>query len=71
MRRPVMSARLMVAEGIVQRSAEGVIHLMTDRVEDASAMLGRLEESQAEPGPPERARHPRNVRVLPKSRDFH
>ena len=71
MRRPVMSARLMLAEGILQRSVEGVVHLMTDRVEDLTPMLGLLEESQAEPRPPERARHPRNVRVLPNSRDFH
>ena len=66
-----MSARLMRAEGILQRSPEGVIHLMTDRVEDLTHMLGQLEESQADPTPPDRARHPRNVRVLPNSRDFH
>ena len=71
MRRPVMSARLMLAEGVLQRSVEGVIHLMTDRVEDLTPMLGHLEETQADPPPPDRARHPRNVRVLPNSRDFH
>ena len=71
MRRPVMAARLMIAEGVVQKSPEGVVHLMTDGVEDASHLLGRLEEGQAEAHPPERARHPRNVRLLPKSRDFH
>ncbi|WP_374387722.1 error-prone DNA polymerase [Sandaracinobacter sp.] len=71
LRRPVMSARLMRAEGILQRSPEGVIHLMTDRVDDLTHMLGQLEEAQANPTPPNRARHPRNVRVLPNSRDFH
>ena len=71
MRQPVMSARLMIAEGVLQRSPEGVIHLMTNRVADASHLLGQLEEAQAEPTEPDRARHPRNVRVLPKSRDFH
>ena len=71
LRRPVMSARLMRAEGILQRSPEGVIHLMTDRVDDLTHMLGQLEEAQANPTPPGRARHPRNVRVLPNSRDFH
>ena len=65
------AARLMIAEGVLQRSPEGVLHLMTDKVEDASHLLGQLEESQAEPTAPDRARHPRNVRVLPKSRDFH
>ena len=71
MRRPVMSARLMLAEGILQRSPEGVVHLMTDRVEDLTHMLGQLEETQTSPAAPDRARHPRNVRVLPNSRDFH
>ena len=75
MRRAVITARLMVAGGIVQRSAEGVIHLMTDSVEDRSDLLDGL--SDAEPGPAagpaagDRSRHPRDVRLLPRSRDFH
>jgi error-prone DNA polymerase len=69
-RRAVMAARLMLVEGEVQRSKEGVMHLMARRVLDRSAMLGRLtEEALAEQ--PQRHGHPRNVRVLPKSRDFH
>ena len=70
-RRPVMAARLMVAEGVIQRSPEGVTHLMTDKVEDASHLLARLAESHTRPAPPEPARHPRDVRMLPRSRDFH
>ncbi|MCJ8155841.1 error-prone DNA polymerase [Sphingomonas sp. LaA6.9] len=82
-RRAVMSARLMLVEGEVQRSKEGVIHLMANRVHDRTAMLDGLSE-----GPPVRPElahadevthpqiprghsHPRNVRILPKSRDFH
>ncbi len=113
MRRPVMAARLMLASGAVQRSKEGVTHLMISRVEDYSHMLDsvagreilpvamaygdevqrpkyakedKLKEQQetgssdaavkypaiAHPGIKyHRAGHPRQVRILPKSRDFH
>ncbi|MDR3495466.1 MAG: error-prone DNA polymerase [Ancalomicrobiaceae bacterium] len=107
LRRPVMAARLMLVEGHIQRSVEGVVHLMTKRVVDRSVLLGHLLEAPGEaraleammaegggsavaarpgdgagqPGAgdpqvaalatPGRAGHPRNVRILPKSRDFH
>ncbi|PHR14358.1 MAG: hypothetical protein COA41_17440 [Sphingopyxis sp.] len=103
MRRPVMAARLMLATGEVQRSVEGVTHLMTTRVEDYTFMLdeisahdgpnmpmaradevnrpvyrnedrraARAEREAAQPRPAyPRHGHPRNVRILPKSRDFH
>jgi error-prone DNA polymerase len=86
-RRAVMASRLMVLEGVIQRSEEGVTHLMTSRVQDRSDMLRLLSEDHAlEPplarvdevvrpvltrSPDPRATHPRDVRVLPKSRDFH
>lgn len=86
-RRAVMASRLMVLEGVIQRSEEGVTHLMTTRVQDRSDMLRLLSEDHVlDPplarvdevirpvlprGPDPRASHPRNVRVLPKSRDFH
>ena len=83
-RRAVMSARLMVIEGEIQRSAEGVVHLMVHRVLDRSAMLSSLDDqgkSAAVPAPGDEAhrpraprelrKHPRNVRIIPKSRDFH
>ncbi len=81
-RRNIMAARLMLVEGEVQRSPEGVIHLMASRVHDRTGDLSRLSEthdanpllSRADeflhPQYP-RGRHPRDVRVLPKSRDFH
>jgi error-prone DNA polymerase len=69
-RREVMAARLMEVEGEIQRSKEGVMHLMARRVFDRSAMLGRLTDESLT-ARPERQGHPRNVRVLPKSRDFH
>src|SRR3546814_8727415 len=74
-RRPVMASRLMLVEGEVQRSKEGVVHLMASRVHDRTAELSRL--SQTDVQEPSRMRprhasgHPRNVRILPQSRDFH
>ena len=82
-RRAVMAARLMLIEGEIQRSTEGVVHLMVARVTDRTAMLDRLCDQERTPLPisrgdeahhPQRPRlhsHPRNVRILPKSRDFH
>ena len=81
-RREVMAARLMEVEGEVQRSKEGVMHLIARRVFDRSAMLNSLTEGTLSPRvlacadeaarPPDpRHGHPRNVRILPKSRDFH
>ncbi|MFZ1478430.1 MAG: OB-fold nucleic acid binding domain-containing protein, partial [Sphingorhabdus sp.] len=84
-RRAVMAARLMEVHGEVQRSKEGVVHLMAHTVIDRTSELTRLsathdptpELSPADevnrpqnPRPP-RGGHPRNVRILPKSRDFH
>jgi error-prone DNA polymerase len=68
-RKPTMAARLMAVEGRVQKSWAGVVHLLARRIHDRSDELSRL--SEAAHGAPDRARHPRNVRVIPKSRDFH
>jgi error-prone DNA polymerase len=86
-RRAVMAARLMVLEGTAQRSKEDVIHLIVDKVTDASEALSRLSAPpilKPEPMPGDAVRkpvydrdrptsrgHPRNVRILPRSRDFH
>ncbi|HEU4961119.1 MAG TPA: OB-fold nucleic acid binding domain-containing protein, partial [Sphingomonas sp.] len=87
-RRPVMAARLMQVEGVVQRSREGVVHLMASRIIDRTELLDTLTDYGSPPTPlsradefvhpqhprgpaPEPHRHPRNVRVLPRSRDFH
>lgn len=69
-RSAVMAARLMVIEGVIQRSAEKVVHVMIDRVIDRTAMLNSLTDTGTEGRAPTRT-HPRNVRILPKSRDFH
>jgi error-prone DNA polymerase len=89
-RRAVMSARLMLIEGEVQRSKEGVVHLMARRIVDRTAMLDSIADNdglsppmahadevnrpqpvRGKPTPPRRHRHPRDVRIIPKSRDFH
>jgi error-prone DNA polymerase len=72
-RREVMGARLMVVEGEVQRSPEGIVHLMGARVHDRSMLLDTLGEAAAPVDSPQpiAARHPRDVRLVPKSRDFH
>ncbi len=67
-----MGARMVLARGKVQ-TAEGVTHLVVDQLEDWTPMLGDLTPDAA-PGSdhaPARGRHPRDVRVLPGSRDFH
>jgi error-prone DNA polymerase len=82
-RRAVMAARLMLIEGEIQRSDEGVVHLMAKRITDRTEMLAQLSETGMlqppfapadtvnRPAIPQRHGHPRNVRILPKSRDFH
>jgi len=69
-RKEVMGARLLLAEGKVQKSPEGVVHLMAERLIDRSADL-RLLAGTALPQHKPVHRHPRDVRVLPPSRDFH
>jgi error-prone DNA polymerase len=68
-RKETMAARLMAVEGRVQKSWAGVVHLLARRVSDRSAELRRLSESAT--GGTDRACHPRDVRVIPNSRDFH
>jgi error-prone DNA polymerase len=81
-RAAAMGARLMLVEGRVQKSPEGIVHLMGERVTDRSAELARLSDAHVADPPlaradevvrpqPPRGRHPRDLRILPKSRDFH
>ncbi len=81
-RKEVMGGRLLLVEGRIQRSPEGVVHLVSDRIADRSFELDRLSEDrfcaqvhsdQIPPPPDSRGmrRHPQEVRAIPKSRDFH
>ena len=68
-RKETMSARLMAVEGRLQKSWAGVIHLLARRIVDRSEDLSRLADGLRQS--PDRSQHPRNARVIPKSRDFH
>jgi error-prone DNA polymerase len=84
--RPViMGSRMMLVRGRLQR-AEGVTHLVAEHLEDWTGHLARLsdqplpalsapgdEAARSAPGrgDPPRHRHPRDARVMPRSRDFH
>jgi error-prone DNA polymerase len=81
-RREIMGSRIIVIEGEVQRSEDGVTHLITEKCYDRSGEIERLSEDRFKPqshddqipppaDPRGMQRHPREVRVLPKSRDFH
>ena len=75
-RREIMGARLLLVEGKVQRSVDNVVHLVAERIYDRTDELDRLSEDHHD-APSFRSQgaarhhHPRNVRVVPKSRDFH
>ncbi len=83
-RKEIVGARLMLVEGKIQRSPEEIIHLVAERIFDRTADLDLLSEAPmpALPGhfddiehprndPRGLHRHPREVKILPKSRDFH
>ena len=81
-RRIVMGTRLMTVHGVIQRDPDSdVIHVVARRLEDHSYMLRHLSDdivtaplSRGDaPGAmrPPPGRHPRDVEVIPKSRDFH
>ena len=67
-RRAVMAARLMLVEGTVQRSPEGVTHLMARHVHDRTALLDHLSDRRETPTALSRAdevSHPQNPRTPP------
>ncbi|WP_373635255.1 error-prone DNA polymerase [Yoonia sp. SS1-5] len=80
-RKVIMRARIIDVKGYVQRD-EDVIHVVATGLTDRSDALDRLSNDALDP-PLARADevkralpngthgHPRNVRVIPKSRDFH
>ncbi|MGY4161612.1 error-prone DNA polymerase [Bradyrhizobium sp. USDA 4461] len=93
-RKEVMGARLILVEGYIQSSPEGVTHLVAQRMTDRShdliglandslsrkhpvpagpALIEPLNDDRRDHGDnsPQKIRHPRNVRILPPSRDFH
>jgi error-prone DNA polymerase len=85
-RAAVMGARLLLVKGRLQKS-DGIIHVVADALEDRTDWLLRLMEDRQLMSPPLArsdhvarqghdsrdpvARHPRQVRILPRTRDFH
>ena len=92
-RRVIMSARLIVVHGQIQKSVEGIVHVLAHRLVDRTAALKVLDqEADLFGGLPDTSmpvdhvrtggpggsrssqaggRHPRDVRVIMPSRDFH
>ncbi|HEY5047543.1 MAG TPA: error-prone DNA polymerase [Rhizomicrobium sp.] len=48
-RKEVMGSRLLLVEGRIQRSPEGVVHLMAEKLTDRTQELDRLSEDRAAP----------------------
>ncbi|SHE66457.1 error-prone DNA polymerase, DnaE-like [Loktanella atrilutea] len=81
-RKVVMQSRLLVVEGYVQRDIE-IIHIVAQSLTDRSDALlrlapdamrqtmGRGDEVTHPQAPNGGRQHPRDVRIIPKSRDFH
>ncbi len=80
-RKVIMRAKIIDVRGVVQRS-DDVIHVVAHRLIDRSDALDRLSNDPMAPPlarvdevkralPNSSHGHPRNVRVIPKSRDFH
>jgi error-prone DNA polymerase len=80
-RKVIMQSRLMHISGMVQRSDE-VIHVVAHRLADRSDALDRLSndvmdvplaraDEVRKPLPNAAPSHPRNARIIPRSRDFH
>ncbi len=80
-RKVIMGARMMEVRGRVQKDGD-VIHVVVDKLEDASPRLLALSDDLlatqvdradhvVNPVPSGLHRHPRNVRIIPASRDFH
>lgn len=77
-RRIVMGARMVAVEGELQKE-QGVIHLVARRFTDLTPELMAALTDPGEPAPGDQRRapaqdlhrHPRQVRALPKGRNFH
>ena len=72
-RRAVMGSSLLQVTGRLQRSPEGIIHVIAERLNDRSAMMARITEAPVTAGtlPMRSPGHPRQERIFPRSRDFH
>ncbi len=67
-----MGARLIEARGRVEYE-DDVLHVIVSHLADATASLSALSGDLPDPGDydPALHRHPRDIRIIPNSRDFH
>lgn len=79
-RREVLGASLLVVQGQVQRSHENIVHVVAERLFDRTRDMAHMDDEPLQatlanaddmPRPGRTPRHPRNERVVPRSRDFH
>ena len=74
-RNHIINATLLIVEGHLQRSEEGVAHIIAERLADRSRWIAGLDAPMARADELPHARrppgHPRQERVVRKSRDFH
>ena len=72
-RRAILGSSLLLVTGRLQRSPEGIVHVIAEQLEDRSALMGLVTETSngARALPPRSPGHPRQERVFPRSRDFH
>jgi error-prone DNA polymerase len=70
-RQTIINASLLIVEGRLQRSDEGVTHITAERLADRSRWLSEL-DAPGEAAPPVRHApgHPRDERIVARSRDF-
>jgi len=74
-RNHIINATLLIVEGVMQRSEEGVVHIVAERLADRSRWIAGLDAPMARADELPQTRrppgHPRAERVVQKSRDFH
>jgi error-prone DNA polymerase len=70
-RRAILGSSLMQVTGRLQRSPENIIHVIADRLEDRSAMMARIADAVPAADRLRSPGHPRQERIIPRSRDFH
>jgi error-prone DNA polymerase len=70
-RNPIISASLLIVEGRLQRSVENVTHIVATRLADRSRWIAELDAGESETRQKRPPGHPRQERVVRKSRDFH
>lgn len=74
-RAQIINASLLIIEGRLQRSEDGVTHIVAKRLADRSRWIAALDSPLARgdelPSPRRSPGHPRQERIVQKSRDFH